>query len=161
MSQVSILGGAPTGSGSSILAVPQDHDGGSGSSIAVIWPAPAAVTMPAGTPVVLSDGAVAPGTATTSGGAQIVGVLADAVTAGSIAQVCSNGALTLTIAQWDAVVTDGSGGLAPGASYYVDEPTGALTVIPPGASGDFDTLVLRALTATIAIVGPQAPIGPL
>lgn len=48
--------------------------------------------------------------------------------------VAIDGWLTLTAAQWDAVTGD-SGGLIPGAEYFVDSTPGTLTTTPPTSSG--------------------------
>lgn len=49
----------------------------------------------------------------------------------------SDGILIATTAQWD-VVTGGSGGLTPGASYFLSAATaGGMTTTPPSTAGQF------------------------
>lgn len=58
-----------------------------------------------------------------------------------------DGVVTLTTAEWD-VVTSGSGGLTPGARYYLDT-AGKITTTAPTAPGTFVTPIGRAITSTI------------
>lgn len=135
--------------------------GGSGPSTSVQWTAPAAIDMPAGTPVQLKDGQVGPAQATTSvADATVVGVLVADVLASATATVQSQGPLTLTTAQWDAV-TGGSGGLAANVTYYLSTTPGELKDTAPSSAGDYVTSVMQQLSATTAVIMPQAPIGPL
>jgi hypothetical protein len=59
------------------------------------------------------------------------------------------GVVTLTTAQWDAVVTGQSGGLTAGAWYYLSSATaGFLTTTAPSVGGTFKTLVGLAISPT-------------
>lgn len=61
--------------------------------------------------------------------------------------VQEDGVVTLTTAEWDSV-TGGSGGLTPGARYYLDT-AGKITTTAPTAPGTFVTPIGRAITSTI------------
>jgi hypothetical protein len=80
-------------------------------------------------------------------------------TVGAQAQVIWGGALNLTVAQWDSALADSSTtGLTPGAWYYVSAATaGKLTATPPTGS-NYITPVGIAITATLMLVMPGAPI---
>lgn len=99
----------------------------------------------------LADGSVAP---------QASGVMFSGNTDGSIAYK-TNGPLTLTTTQWDAVVTGESGGLTPGSSYYASAAAaGKLVTAPPSATGSYIVLIGTALSATTLIINISAPVGP-
>lgn len=67
--------------------------------------------------------------------------------------------VTATTQQWDAV-KGGSGGLTPGAVYFLDAANpGKLVTTPPSATGQYLTRVGRAKSATDLLFGPQPPIG--
>ena len=68
--------------------------------------------------------------------AKVLGLIADAsVAAAASGAVLTDGRLTGTTAEWDAV-TGQVGGLTPGAKYYLSAGTaGQLTTTPPSADG--------------------------
>lgn len=69
----------------------------------------------------------------------------------------AQGTLTLPASTWDAV-TGASGGLVPGAKYYLDGTPGKLTTTPPSTPGLFVTLVGMAVSEVTLLVDPQLPI---
>ena len=79
----------------------------------------------------------------------VLGLVAEAsiatVTSGAIQ---SDGVLTGTTGEWDAVTGD-VGGLTAGSKYYLDAATaGMLTDTPPSSSGEFVAMVGVALSTT-------------
>ena len=78
-----------------------------------------------------------------------VGLVKDTtIAAGAAGAVTTNGIVTATTAQWDAV-TGGSGGLTPGAVYYLSSATaGNITSTPPSADDSFVCQLGVALSAT-------------
>jgi len=82
--------------------------------------------------------------------ATLVGLCYDnAIAAGALGNIASSGVLVGIAAQWDAVVTGASGGLAFGAMYFLDPANpGMLTSTPPTAAGQMITRVGTALSAT-------------
>lgn len=78
---------------------------------------------------------------------------------GGTGRLRARGDMPLTTAQWDAV-TGQTGGLTPGAVYYVDPATAAkLTATAPTTATQFDTRVGRAVSTTLMRLGLQPPIG--
>lgn len=73
--------------------------------------------------------------------------------------VITNGQLSATTAQWDAVTGD-TGGLTAGADYYLDKATaGKLVASLSGYTvGDYVTRVGRAYSTTVMEVEPDMPI---
>lgn len=68
---------------------------------------------------------------------------------GSPVTVQVDGLVTLTVAQWDAIITGAGSGLTKGATYYVDPANdGFLTTTQPGAPGDAVTVVGVAISTT-------------
>lgn len=64
-------------------------------------------------------------------------------------RVQTDGRLTLTTGQWDTI-TGGSGGLTPGARYYVDPSTaGMLITTAPSTDGDVVVPIGTAKSATL------------
>lgn len=111
-------------------------------------------TLVVGTPVYLkSDGDIDKADAdSTLAIAQAIGV----VVGGSILTTANGdvqikGRVTLTTAEWDAVAGT-TGGLDPGAIYYVSATVGTLTATAPSTMGHFVKPVIRALSATEAII---------
>lgn len=95
--------------------------------------------------------------------AGIIIALEDVVIDGSdvtaTATIQSQALVTLTADAWDEVTGD-SGGLTPGAAYYLDPTTlGFLTTTKPVGIGEFVAQIGVAVTATeLAIFLPVAPI---
>ena len=79
----------------------------------------------------------------------VLGLVAEtSVAAAASGAVQSDGVLTATTAQWDAVTGD-VGGLTAGAKYYLDESAaGMLTTTPPSSSGEFVAMVGMGLSTT-------------
>ena len=69
----------------------------------------------------------------------------------------AQGILTLPTSLWD-VVTGGSGGLVPGARYYLGAVLGTLTTTPPSTPGTYLSLVGNAVSSITLLVDPQPPI---
>ena len=82
-------------------------------------------------------------------GAPVAGILIPNTFGQPGAAIQTSGIVTLTTAQWDAVVTGESGGLTANDVYYLSDVTaGLLTTTPPTASGSYVTPIGRALSAT-------------
>jgi hypothetical protein len=113
-----------------------------------------------GTPVyVKNDGQVDKAKADASGTIQILGLVKDlSVDPAAAGIIQTDGVLTATTAQWDAVAGT-TGGLSPGAVYYLDAATaGKLTGTAPTATGQFVVRVGLALSATELDISTTAPI---
>lgn len=67
---------------------------------------------------------------------------------GGTGSIQSDGRLTLTTAQWDAV-TGGSGGLTTGSKYFLSLTTGQLTTTAPSADGEVIASVGKAQSTTV------------
>lgn len=84
----------------------------------------------------------------------VIGLVAEASIAnGASGQVATDGVLTLTTTQWDAVVTGGSGGLTFNVDYYLDVNTGKLctaaaSFIASNTAGNYLVFIGRALSTT-------------
>ena len=92
-----------------------------------------------GTPVyVAGAGTVDKAKADAAGTKDVLGLIADpTVATGQPGTVQSDGVLTATTAQWDAV-TGQTGGLTPNTTYFLDPATaGKLTPTAPTADGQF------------------------
>ncbi len=72
------------------------------------------------------------------------------------ARVVAIGVLELTIAQWNAR-TGGSGGLIPGATYYLGPGFGTMTTTPPSESGYSVNELGHAIDHTKFVVSPKIP----
>ena len=80
----------------------------------------------------------------------VVGLGYDATTAFSaLGNIQCSGVITATTAQWDAVITGGSGGLTFNTLYFLDPAAfGKLTATPPTTVGQCNVLIGRGLSAT-------------
>jgi len=87
--------------------------------------------------------------ANAAGTVGVIGLAATASTAaGASASVQSDGVLTATTAQWDAV-TGATGGLVFGTLYYLDPATaGKITATAPSTAGQYVQPLGRALSTT-------------
>lgn len=85
--------------------------------------------------------------------AMVAGLVYDtSISSGQPGDILTSGTLTATTGQWDAV-TGQTGGLTPGATYYLDPSTaGRLTVTRPDDTGHFVTPVGLAFTSTDLLV---------
>lgn len=87
------------------------------------------------------------------------GLAASALANGQIGLIATAGPLTLLTNQWDAIVTGESGGLTPGATYYLSDATpGFLTTTAPSTPGHYSVEVGQALTSVTMLVSPKTPI---
>jgi hypothetical protein len=113
-----------------------------------------------GTPVyVKSNGNVDKAQANASGTVQVLGLVRDASISSSTSGVIqTDGVLSATTAQWDAVTGD-SGGLTPGAAYYLSASTaGQLTTNAPTTAGQFVVRIGLALSSTELDISIAPPI---
>lgn len=79
----------------------------------------------------------------------VIGLVRDAsIATGQPGNIQTDGVLTATTGQWDAI-TGQTGGLTVGAIYYLSPSTaGQLTATPPSAVGHFVARVGKALSET-------------
>lgn len=83
--------------------------------------------------------------------AEVLGLVADvSIAAAASGGIATDGKLTATTGQWD-VVTGETGGLTPGAKYFLDAATpGMLTQTAPQTDGEVIAPVIKALSTTEA-----------
>lgn len=85
-------------------------------------------------------------------------VLDTSVAAASPAEILTDGILTATTTEWDAV-TGETGGLTAGADYFLDPANpGQLTQTAPSAAGEFVVRVGHALSTTEFEIEVQQPV---
>lgn len=79
----------------------------------------------------------------------VIGLVADAsIASGSAGGVQVGGILAATTGEWDAV-TGGSGGLTPGAIYYLSAATaGMITSTAPSSAGEYVVQIGTATSTT-------------
>lgn len=84
------------------------------------------------------------------GTADVLGLVRDtSVAASGSASIQTDGQMTATTTQWDAV-TGGTGGLTAGAVYYLSASTaGQLTTTAPTTTGQYVIRVGKAISTTI------------
>ena len=88
---------------------------------------------------------------------RVCGIITSSIAAGLTGTMQSGGVVTLTTAQWDAVVTGESGGLTANA-YYLDASTpGFLTASAPATTGQFIAELGAAFSATDLFFNTQVP----
>lgn len=82
--------------------------------------------------------------------AGVVGMVLDAsIAAGQNGNILTEGLITLTVAQWDAVITSNSTGLAFGTTYFLDPATpGNITATAPSTAGQVVVPVGVAISTT-------------
>lgn len=110
-----------------------------------------------GTPVYAqAAGAVKKGQANAAATSRLIGLVFDAsISAAASGAICTDGILSATTGQWDAV-TGGTGGLVFGTLYFLDPATaGKLTATPPTTVGQFVVPVGIALSTTVMDVSIQ------
>lgn len=84
--------------------------------------------------------------------AKPIGVATAGITAASSGTIQTNGILTLTTGEWDAVAGT-TGGLTAGTQYFLSGTTaGALTATAPSTSGHYVLPILVALSTTEAYI---------
>lgn len=112
-----------------------------------------AAAYPPGTPVYLSTstGLLTAAIATSAAAAAVMAVLAAASSTGVTPTAIYAGPLTLTVAQWSAIV-GGVSGLTPGAVYYLSAATaGLLTTSAP--SNSLKVGIAQSTTTLIVQIG--------
>lgn len=118
-------------------------------------------TLEPGTPVYLkSDGDIDKAQANSITTARVLGLTTESIATTADGEVQLGGYLTLTTGQWDTI-TGGSGGLTPGAVYYLDPATaGLLTTTPPSTVSHEVAVVGIGLSTTAMHIQPtRDPIG--
>ncbi len=113
-----------------------------------------------GTPVYVNgDGTVKEALADAIGTSEVIGLVVDiTVAASDPARILTDGRLSATTTQWDAV-SDETGGLTAGSVYYLDPTTaGKLTATAPTADGDIVIRAGKALSATVFEISIDRPI---
>lgn len=98
--------------------------------------------------------------ANASGTVEVFGLVKDAsINNGTTGAVQTDGLLTATAAQWDSV-TGQTGGLTPGAVYYLSSAiAGRITSTAPTAVGEYVARIGRAMSATSLDISIAPPIG--
>jgi len=105
-------------------------------------------TINIATPVYVSGLNVLPAQADAQSTVRVAGLAESTVATANPIEVIADGVLVATTVEWDAV-TGETGGLTPGADYFLDETTaGALTQTAPDNAGDFVVRVGHALSST-------------
>jgi hypothetical protein len=90
----------------------------------------------------------------------IVGFLqSTSVTNGTPGTIITNGLMTATTAQWDAINSGESGGLTPGATYFLSAAGGYITTVAPTVVGQWVVKVGTALSSTQLQVNLLLPVG--
>jgi hypothetical protein len=119
------------------------------------------VTMPQGTVVVSKTaGSVQRQNATALATSRALGLMTTSAATSAAGTIQTDGTITLTTGQWDAVVTGESGGLTAGSTYWGDPATpGNLTATPPSTATQFLVQIGVALSATQLAIDIQSPIG--
>lgn len=130
------------------------------SSLTNLTNAEASATLAPGAPVYASGAnACRRAQANAFATAGVVALCAQQIAPGATGNIATGGVLTLTTAQWDAVVTGQSGGLAPGVLYFLDASSpGALTNVAPVAAGACIAPLGRALSTTSLAIQVAQPI---
>jgi predicted RecA/RadA family phage recombinase len=115
-------------------------------------------TINIGTPVYVNGVNAAPAQADAQSTMRVAGLADTTTNNGSNFEVMADGVFTATTTEWDAV-TGETGGLTPGADYFLSEVTaGQLTQTAPDNQGDFVVRVGLALSATELEVEVAQPI---
>lgn len=107
-------------------------------------------TVVPGEPVYVDGaGSVDEAQANASGTSNVLGLAAEGITAASSGSIITNGILTLTTGEWDAVAGT-TGGLSPGAKYFLSAATAGELVeaTPPSAAGEYVVEVGEGLSTT-------------
>lgn len=99
------------------------------------------------------DGTVRLACADGSGASRVVGIVDTySLSLGNVGEVCLEGSVAASPAQWDTIAGT-TGGLVFGVIYYLSPTTpGRLTATPPTATGSEIVPVLRGLSSTRALV---------
>jgi hypothetical protein len=107
-----------------------------------------------GTPLYSNAGVLTPAKSDAAGSSRCIGLASSEGAAGEPGMHAQYaGPLTLTTAEWDARVTGQSGGLTPGAEYFVSAAAaGKLVVAAPSGGGQYVAPVGVALSATTLVI---------
>jgi hypothetical protein len=94
--------------------------------------------------------------ANANGTSKVRGLVSNATVAtNAVATIITDGTLSASTAQWDAL-TGGTGGLTPGADYFLSAATsGNLTTTAPSTVGQFNCYIGSALSTTVLEVTVQ------
>lgn len=113
-----------------------------------------------GTPVYASAaGHFDKANATVAGTSKVIGLTTTtSVATSGVAQIACAGTMSATTAQWDAVVTGGSGGLVFNTNYYLDTTAGKITTAPTTTVGQNNVFIGRGLSTTVMELGIRQPI---
>jgi hypothetical protein len=117
-------------------------------------------TITIGQPVYATSGsAVDLARANAQGTIRVKGLVSDtSIATTASGQILIDSILVATTTQWDAV-TGETGGLTPGANYFLDAATaGKMTQTAPTTAGEFVVRVGHALSATEFEIEVQQPI---
>lgn len=115
------------------------------------------VTIPAGSPIVITGTVGKRAAASSLALAQVVGVSFSAATPTLPIITVTGAELDLPTATWDAI-TGQVGGLTPGATYWLGVVAGTLSTAPPVLAGQSVVVVGRALSTTSLFVSVTTPI---
>lgn len=117
-----------------------------------------ATTLPLGTPVVFDSSdtdQVKAGLASAIASSFMAGVLVQPSTAAERGLVQTRGPITLTVAQWNALITGATTGLTIGPYYLSAAAAGKLVVAQPSGGGDVVVLVGYAISTTQMVLAAQ------
>ncbi len=94
-----------------------------------------------------------------SGTVEVLGLVQEtSIAAAASGYIITDGVLTATTGQWDAVAGT-TGGLAAGAIYYLDPDTaGKLTATAPTTGGDYVTRICKGLSTTEMEISISQPV---
>lgn len=92
-----------------------------------------------------------------SGTKDVLGLTTAAISNAASGQVQTNGFLTLTTTQWDAI-TGATGGLTANAIYFLSATAGLLTTTVPTTVGQWVAEVGRAISTTDMLIDVRTPI---
>jgi len=108
----------------------------------------AGVTVGKGCPVYISSAnTFNKAGAGASGTSNVIGLASAAITSGTQGPIQTDGVMTATTAEWDAVAGT-TGGLTAGTTYYLSATAGMLTSIAPSGAGQYVIKIGTALSAT-------------
>lgn len=113
----------------------------------------AAATLIAGQPVYASSGTeVNKADADADATSKCIGLAKAAINSAASGSIQTNGLITLTTGEWDAVCGT-SGGLAVGTIYYLSGGTaGLLTSTAPTTTGHYVVPVIKGISTTEALI---------
>lgn len=108
----------------------------------------AAATVVKGCPVYISaNNSCNKANAGAAGTAKVVGFAAAGITAAAQGTIQTDGILSCTTGEWDAI-TGGTGGLTFGVEYFLDTVAGKINAVAPSGSGNYVVKVGTAISST-------------